>query len=88
MLKLSELRERDIVEVVSGRRLGTVADLEIDAETGAVAALIVPGAPRFLGLFGVADGCRIPWTDLVTIGEDVILVRVPGTGGVAQRPGG
>ena len=87
MVKLSELRERDIVEVASGRRLGAVGDLEIDADTGAVVALLVPGTPRFLGLFGAEDGCRIPWTDLVTIGEDVILVRRPGST-AGPTPGG
>lgn len=87
VVRLSQLREREIVEVATGRRLGVVGDLEIDAETGAVLALLVPGAPRLLGLFGAEEGCRIPWTDLVTIGEDVILVRLPG-GGTAEQRGG
>lgn len=81
MLRMSDLRERDIVEVASGRRLGAVGDMEIDPDTGTIAALIVPGSPRFLGLFGSEEACRIPWTDVVTIGEDVILVRVPSQNG-------
>lgn len=78
MLKLSDLRERDIVNVADGRRIGVVGDLEIDVESGRITAVVVPGAARFLGLFGSEGDYRIPWTDIVTIGEDVILVKHAG----------
>jgi YlmC/YmxH family sporulation protein len=75
MVRLSELKERDVVDVADGRRLGTVGDLEIDTESGQVTALLVPGAPRLLGLLGSEGELRIPWSAIVTIGADVILVR-------------
>lgn len=75
MVRLSALRERDIVCVADGRRLGTVGDLEIDAESGRVAALLLPGAARLFGLLGSEGELRIPWADIVRIGSDVILVR-------------
>ncbi len=77
MVRLSQLRERDIVEVVGGRRIGAVGDLEIDAASGQIAAVIVPGAARLFGLLGSEGDYRIAWADIVTIGEDVILVRPP-----------
>ena len=75
MVKMSELRQRDIVDVGTGRRVGEVGDLEIDIESGRVLALLVPGGARLLGLLGAEAEQRIPWTDIVTIGQDVILVR-------------
>lgn len=75
MVKLSALRERDIVNVVDGRRMGILGDLEIDAESGRIAAVVVPGASKLFGLLGSEGDYRIPWADIVTIGPDVILVR-------------
>lgn len=78
MLKLSDLRERDVVNVADGRRIGAVGDVEIDVQTGRITAVVVPGAARFLGLFGTDGDYHIPWSDIVTIGEDVILVNHAG----------
>ncbi len=75
MVKLSALRERDVVSVADGRRIGAVGDLEIDPANGRVAALLILGAAKLFGLLGAEDDLRIPWNDIVTIGEDVILVR-------------
>ncbi len=75
MVRASELRVRDVVDVTDGRRLGNVADLEIDLETGCVTGLIVPGASRLFGLLGSEGEALVPWDDVVTIGADVILVR-------------
>ena len=75
MVRLSDLRERDIVNMADGRRIGALGDLEIDPASGRIAAVLVPGAAKFFGLFGSEGDCRIPWSDIVTIGEDVILVR-------------
>jgi YlmC/YmxH family sporulation protein len=74
-VRLSELKERDVVSVADGRRLGVVGDVEIDAATGRIEALLLPGAPRLLGLFGTEGDLRVPWADIVTIGADVILIR-------------
>jgi YlmC/YmxH family sporulation protein len=75
VVRLSELRERDVVDVRDGRRVGAVGDLEIDPAAGQVLALVVPGAAKLLGLLGSEGECVIPWGDIVTIGQDVILVR-------------
>lgn len=46
---LEELRSKDVINVVDGENLGRVDDLEVDAETAAVTALILYGRPRLLG---------------------------------------
>ena len=78
VLKLSELRDRDVVNLADGRRVGVIGDLEIDPQSGQITAVVVPGAARFFGLLGTDGSCTIPWGDIVTIGEDVILVKQAG----------
>lgn len=77
LTKTSELREREVVNVLDGRRLGLASDLEIEAETGRIKAIVVPGPGKFLWLFGKNDDFVIPWERIVKIGVDVILVEAP-----------
>ena len=42
-MSLSELRMKDVVNTLDGRRLGKVMDIEFDAHDGRVDALVVPG---------------------------------------------
>ncbi|NPV26591.1 MAG: YlmC/YmxH family sporulation protein [Firmicutes bacterium] len=76
MLRVSELRMRDVVNVIDGRRLGTIKDFDLDVEMGRIKAVILPGSGRFLGLFGRNDDVVIPWEKIVKVGIDVILVEL------------
>ncbi|NPV52482.1 MAG: YlmC/YmxH family sporulation protein [Firmicutes bacterium] len=76
MIRTSELRVKDVVNALDGRRLGPVSDLEIDIDTGQVKAVMVPGPPRFLGIIGRGNDYVIPWERIKRIGLDVILVEV------------
>lgn len=78
MVRVSDLRSREIVNTIDGKRLGTISDVEIDLGSGRVTALIVPGEGRFFGLFGRDEEFIIPWDRIKKIGTDVILVEVAG----------
>lgn len=76
MMKTSELRKLDVINMEEGRYLGSVCDVDVDPETGRLLALVVDEA-RPLRLFWGnrhAD-LEIPWKDVVLVGEDVILVK-------------
>ena len=77
LTKTSELREREVVNLLDGRRLGLASDLEIDAESGKIRAIVVPGPGKFLWLFGKSEDFVIPWESIRKIGVDVILVETP-----------
>jgi YlmC/YmxH family sporulation protein len=77
LTKTSELREREVVNVLDGKRLGLASDLEIDAVSGRILAIVVPGPGKFLWLFGKSDDFVIPWERIKKIGVDVILVEAP-----------
>lgn len=72
--RLVELKNKEVINSCDGSRLGFVDDLEVDTQTAKVVTLIVYGRPRWFGLFGRTCDCIIPWSNIVLIGEDTILV--------------
>ena len=48
---LMDLRNKEVVNISNGEKLGFVDDIEIDTETSTVIALIVYGRERLWGLF-------------------------------------
>jgi YlmC/YmxH family sporulation protein len=77
MLKISDLRMREVINVLDGRRLGLIKDIDIDVDNGKIQALVLPGQSRILGFFGKDEELVIPWEHIVRIGMDVILVEAP-----------
>ena len=74
-LRLAELRYREVIDVANGTRLGYVSDVLTDTESGRIVALIVPGQPRYMGLFGREEDYVLPWGSIKCMGEDIILVE-------------
>ena len=70
----SELRYKEVIDVHSGWRLGYVCDAEFDQAEGRVISLITPGRGRFFGLMGREDDYVLPWSCIVRIGADIILI--------------
>ena len=52
MNRSSDFRQKEVINVSDGRRLGFVSDVEIDLEQGRVEAIILPGVGKLLGIFG------------------------------------
>ncbi|MDE6149996.1 MAG: YlmC/YmxH family sporulation protein [Ruminococcus sp.] len=71
----SNLRNKEVVNLKTGLKLGYVDDIEIDTTTGNVVSLIVFGRPRALGIMGRDEDIIIKCSDIDLIGEDTILVR-------------
>lgn len=81
MVRTSDLRVKEVINLLDGRRLGVIGDLEVDMESGRVDALIVLGQGRFLGIFGRDRDLVIPFGRVHKIGVDVILVDLDGLAG-------
>jgi len=77
LIKLSDLKTRDVVNILDGRKLGHITDIELDLEIGKVVAIILPGRVRGFGFFIKREELVIPWKKIIRIGRDVILVEVP-----------
>ncbi len=71
--KASDLR-KEVIDIRTGRRMGDVVDVEIDEESGRITAIVVPGPSKMFGLLGGGPDVVIPWSKIVKIGPDCILV--------------
>ena len=74
MVRMYDLRQKEVINTNDGIRYGFVSDLEMDTSEGKIVALIVPGPGRVLGVFGRDQEYRIPWEVIIKIGEDIVLV--------------
>lgn len=75
-MRVSELQERVVINILDGKKLGYISDVVIDPERGRINALVLPGEGKFFGFFGHAKEKVIPWSHIVKIGIDCILVRL------------
>lgn len=74
----SEIRYKEVIDLRSGQRLGYVYDAEIDDVDGRILSLIVPGPGRAGGLLGRDDDYVLPWKNISSLGDDIILVDYEG----------
>ncbi len=72
---LTALRNKEVIDIETGLRLGYVDDVEIDTENEKVVSLIIFGRTRVFGVMGKEDDIVIKCADISLIGEDTILVR-------------
>ncbi len=77
MVKLSDLRTREVINVLDGKKLGSITDIELDIERGRVLALVLPGQGKGWSVFAKREEIVVYWDKIVRIGKDVILVEVP-----------
>ncbi len=72
----SGLRNKEVVDLRTGMKIGFVDDAELDTVSGKIVSLIIYGRPRAFGLMGRDDDFVIRCSDIELIGEDIILVDV------------
>lgn len=76
MFKISELRQKEIISLSQGRRLGFAIDVEINLETGNIEALILPSQGKFFGLLSKDNDIVVAWEKIKRVGTDLILVDI------------
>ncbi len=76
MIKVSDFQTKDVINIIDGKKLGQIGDLEIDLKNGKIEALVIPAGSKFFGLFGNGPETVIPWRNIIKIGLDVVLVKL------------
>ncbi len=74
-MKFSDMRAKEVICARDGQRLGFVSDMEFDENTGRINSIVVPGAYRYMGVFGREDDVVIEWERITTIGDDLIIIE-------------
>ncbi|MCL2839036.1 MAG: YlmC/YmxH family sporulation protein [Oscillospiraceae bacterium] len=72
---INDLKSKEVIDIDTGDRLGFVHDVEIDVVSGRLVSLVVPGAYKFMGLFGRESDNVVKWEHIKKIGEDIILIE-------------
>ena len=72
--RITDLHNKDVINIRDGNRIGCVDDVEVDTCTARLVAIVVHGRAKCLGIFGREDDIIIPWRNISVIGEDSVLV--------------
>jgi len=75
-MKISDFQTKDVINIVDGRKLGQISDIELDLRAGRIESIVVPTNGKFFGFFGGGTDIVISWRSIVKIGADVILVKL------------
>lgn len=73
---ITDLNEKEVINLCDGTRLGNVCDVEIDTCTGCLVSIIIYGKGKCFGFLGRDGDIRICWNDIKVIGDDTILVDI------------
>ena len=73
--KFSKLREKEVINIRNGKRIGCVSDIELDLNTGRILRLVIPKSGKYFGFSTGKNTLYIPWQNIEKIGDDTILVR-------------
>lgn len=75
-MRISELKQKEVINAEDCKRLGFVGDVDFDMCNGCMTAIIVPGPGCFCGFLGREKEYVIPFCDILQVGDDIILVKV------------
>ena len=74
-LSTADLRDREVINLCGGEKLGYPCDFEIDIDSACIISMTVPKQDS-LSLFSKKEEYIIPWCKIECIGEDAILVKI------------
>lgn len=72
--RVVDMRNKEVINIKDGTRLGCVSDIEVDIKCAKLVAIIIYGRLKCFGLLGREDDIVIRWDEIEIIGEDTILV--------------
>lgn len=73
--RLEDLRKKEVIDILTGERLGYIDDAEMNIEKSAVQSFVIYGRERFFGIFGREDDVVIPCSEIKVVGNDVVLIK-------------
>ena len=74
-LTFCELREKEVVKLTDGKKLGRILDIALTCSGNAL-GIIVPGEKKFFKNISGDESIFVPWKNIIKIGEDAILIEL------------
>jgi YlmC/YmxH family sporulation protein len=76
MIRVSDIMEKEVINVKNGKRMGFIADIDMDANEGKIISFKI-FAEGGRGLFSRGGEMEtIHWNDILKIGCDTIIVNM------------
>ena len=76
MVRIYDMKQKEVVNIRDGCRLGFICDIEVDLTDGMIKNIIVPGQGKLFGILGREMEYVIDWCQICKIGADIILVDI------------
>ena len=73
--RITDMHDKEVINICDGMRLGYVDDLEVDTCTAQITALVICGRSRLFGLLGREPDVVVQWKDIEVIGDETVLVN-------------
>lgn len=75
-MKLSDLENKDVVNMMNGKNIGHIVDMKINPATGGILSVILSPCKTQRGLFSKTEFMELSWSNIKKIGDDVILIHL------------
>ena len=75
-MRLSELQNKNLVNVSNVKNIGNIIDVNIDYQSGNIKSFIIESKGSILTFLNKDNDMEVKWNDIQKIGEDVILVNM------------
>lgn len=73
--RLEDLRKKEVIDILTGERLGYIDDVEMNIEKSTVQSFVIYGRERLFGFLGREDDVVIPCSEIKVVGNDVVLIK-------------
>ncbi len=73
-MRLSDLQNKDVVDIITGEKIGNIIDVEISINTGNILKMIIYEKKGLINMLRGGEEVSITWPQIKKIGSDVILV--------------
>ena len=72
-MNLSDLQNKDLINIIDGKKIGNIIDARFNVNTGLIEKLIIEPSKSLFSLKN--NTLELNFADINKIGEDVILVN-------------
>jgi len=75
-MNLSDLQQKEIIDISTGKRLGSIIDVIVDSK-GSITRMILDNRKTRNKIFSTnKEDVYIEWKNIIKLGDDIILVDI------------
>ena len=75
MIRISDIMDKEVINVKNGKRMGFITDIEMDTNEGKILSFTIEGDGGVNFFSRNYDGQVIFWNHIIKIGCDTIIVN-------------